>query len=901
VFFLDSEPIQADRVSGLACSMAPSPASLALPDYSARSNVFGRNYLSGVVAVIMAWVCMAGWAAASPAYPLKTVAGQHYVVDQNGSPFFIQGDSPWFLTEALNASNVDYYLSNKCALGYNSIILDIAAQPVDDELNEATNYYGQFPFTNTVNGYTNLLSWNVNYFTNVDWVIQRAGFYGMCVFAYPLYDGYGGAGWYAQMAGNPVTNLYQYGAFIGNRYKNFSNIVWIGAGDYNEPNAPGNCLWNNVAAGIASADANHLITAQPARPTSTTYYNAFVDYQATYPTWYVYEQSLLNYQITPVLACFLREPYYENNTGHITGPSGANVTALNCRQFGYWGVLSGDMGQFYGDEKQWPFTSGWQNEMFDAASTTMPHLGQLLTNRLWYNFVPDANHTVVTSGYGTSGAIDYITTARESHGYTVVSYFPQDEMTATVAMSNIAGTTANAWWYNPSNGVASFIAAYATTGTQNFTPASTSDWVLVLDDAAQNYPPPGLSSAASPEALQITPSAGFSSSGPFRGPFSVTNQNFTLTNTGTTSLNWSLANTSAWLSASSSSGTLTSGGAAAIVSIFLNAAADNLTVGSHTNTLWFTNLNDSRAQSFQFNLTVSTASTTLTWDNPAGIPYGTALTSNQLNATASVPGSFVYSPNNGAILNTGPHTLFVTFTPTDTTDYSSAGASVNLVVAPAALSVTASNASRAYALTNPVFGGTIAGLENGDSIAATYNCSAGSNSTVGPYAIVPTLVDPGDRQTNYTLSLVNGTLTITQAVPLMIWSNPPAITYGTALTSNQLNAKANTGGNFVYSPTNGTVLNAGTNALSVTFNPSDAVDYRSVTDSVSLLVMLMPIALNIQMASNAIVLRWTDPASHFVLQGAPALNGVFTNVPGGSSPYSNTVSQTKQFFRLVAP
>ena len=44
-------------------------------------------------------------------------------------------------------------------------------------------------------------------------------------------------------------------------------------------------------------------------------------------------------------------------------------------------------------------------------------------------------------------------------------------------------------------------------------------------------------------------------------------------------------------------------------------------------------------------------------------------------------------------------------------------------------------------------------------------------------------------------------------------------------------------GSFSYTPTNGTVLNMGTNALSVIFSPSDTVDYSSVTDSVSLVVL----------------------------------------------------------------
>ncbi len=367
----------------------------------------------------------------------------------------------------------------------------------------------------------------------------------------------------------------------------------------------------------------------------------------------------------------------------------------------------------------------------------------------------------------------------------------------------------------------------------------------------------GMIDALSPEPLQITPSTGFVSSGIFGGPFSVTNQNFTLTNGAPAPLHWSLANTAAWLSTSSAGGTLTSGGVAAIVSIFLNSAASNLAVGSYTNKVWFTNLNDTMAQSFQFILTVAKNSSILSWTNPPGIIYGIALGSNELNATANTPGNFVYSPTNGAVLNTGTNLLSVQFTPTDTVDYSSASANVNLVVSPAPLTVTGSNASRPYGQPNPAFGGTVAGLENQDNITATFSSSASSNSAAGPYAIVPALVDPGDRQTNYNVSLVNGTLTVAQAAPQISWTNPVTISYGTPLGSNQLNAAANTPGSFVYSPTNGTELNTGANLLSVQFTPTDTVDYSHASANVSLVVS--PVALTVTASNTSRPYGQTNP------------------------------------------
>ena len=83
-------------------------------------------------------------------------------------------------------------------------------------------------------------------------------------------------------------------------------------------------------------------------------------------------------------------------------------------------------------------------------------------------------------------------------------------------------------------------------------------------------------------------------------------------------------------------------------------------------------------------LAVNKATPTITWATPSAITYGTPLSPTQLNATASVAGTFVYSPASGTVLGAGSQTLSVTFTPIDTTDYNTATATVTLVVTAAA-------------------------------------------------------------------------------------------------------------------------------------------------------------------------------------------------------------------------
>jgi hypothetical protein len=159
-------------------------------------------------------------------------------------------------------------------------------------------------------------------------------------------------------------------------------------------------------------------------------------------------------------------------------------------------------------------------------------------------------------------------------------------------------------------------------------------------------------------------------------------------------------------------------------------------------------------------LTVNQATAIITWTNLIPIIYGASLTTNELNATANVPGSFEYTPTNGSALDTGTNTLSVIFTPTDTVDYNSTTNAVGLFVSNAVLTVTAADANRGYGRTNPVFTGMIMGVTNGDNITATYSTPATISSPVGTYPIVASLVDTNNRQTNYTVSLTNGTLNI---------------------------------------------------------------------------------------------------------------------------------------------
>jgi hypothetical protein len=276
-------------------------------------------------------------------------------------------------------------------------------------------------------------------------------------------------------------------------------------------------------------------------------------------------------------------------------------------------------------------------------------------------------------------------------------------------------------------------------------------------------------------------------------------------------------------------------------------------------------------------LNVTKAPSALTWSVPGGIAYGTALGASQLNATAGVPGTFSYSPAAGSILNAGPQTLTVTFTPTDAVNYAVESTSVLLNVTMAVPAITWPTPA------NIVYGTALSAsqLNATSNVPGTlvYLPAIGAVLSAGPQTLQVTFTP--DDAANYTGATVSVSFTVTKATPTISWSSPAGIVYGAALDGAQLNATASVAGTFAYSPASGTVLSAGSHALSVTFTPADSMNYNGATANVS-----------IDVDKAAPVVSWSNPAG--ITYGTPLsatqLNAT-ANVPGtfAYSPAAGTV------------
>ncbi len=146
--------------------------------------------------------------------------------------------------------------------------------------------------------------------------------------------------------------------------------------------------------------------------------------------------------------------------------------------------------------------------------------------------------------------------------------------------------------------------------------------------------------------MSVTPAANWASAGNVGGPFAPMSQAYTIANTGSTSLNWTVTKTQGWLDLSAASGVL-SPGASTTVTVSLDASATVLPAGSYLDTLSFVNTgngigNTTRTVSLAVNGTTGVLTVT---------PEG-GLSSSGLQGGPFNPSSQVYT-----LINTGDATL----------------------------------------------------------------------------------------------------------------------------------------------------------------------------------------------------------------------------------------------------
>ena len=286
-----------------------------------------------------------------------------------------------------------------------------------------------------------------------------------------------------------------YGRYVGKRFRNHPNLIWVVGGDFTPPPDQ---RWTveQVAAGIREEDPIHLMTVHcgPGDSAATLYegrpwfqLNNVYHYRED-----LYAACLEQDARLPRWPYFLIETAYEGE--HKSTPD-------RIRRQAYWPLLSGAFGivtatRRFGTLAAAAFTTaaatGWPR-WIRAAPVTWSALRPCFVIAHGGCFDPTATTKWITAGYGTFGKLDYVATARTSDGILALSYLPATSTSnreLTVDLSQLAGPV-TAHWFNPTDGSLTPVpgSPFAKSGLRQLKSlgnngTGANDWLLVLAAAA---------------------------------------------------------------------------------------------------------------------------------------------------------------------------------------------------------------------------------------------------------------------------------------------------------------------------------------------------------------------------------------------------------------------------------
>ena len=445
-----------------------------------------------------------------PVYPLKASANNRYLVDQNNTPFLMVGDSPQYLTTNLSQKEAAAFMANRRSYGINTLWINLLCI-----CKEAKTFDGIVPFL--VPG--DIATPNPAYFQRVDDMLRIAADHGMVVLLDPIET----ISWLDILRKNGKSKAFEYGQYLGNRYKDFPNIIWMHGNDLQSwRNAGDDALVQAVARGIKSIDANHIHTVELNYATSGSLedksWAPLIELNAAYTYFPTYAQVLTEYNRQNFKPVFMVEANYEFEN---VGPDTDGGSTQNLRRQEYWTMLSGAAGQLYGSAHTWKLQKGWEANLDTSGVIQLSYMKNLFVSRKWHDLVPDQTHTVLTAGYdrfscnvgkfvayvsknpdslmaraigrlrkysgiGSITSNTCATAARTSDGSLVIVYMPTIRA-ITVDMSELTGTT-TARWYDPTRGEYADVkgSPFANEGSRQFIPSGANksgegDWLLVLE------------------------------------------------------------------------------------------------------------------------------------------------------------------------------------------------------------------------------------------------------------------------------------------------------------------------------------------------------------------------------------------------------------------------------------
>jgi len=453
-----------------------------------------------------------------------STVNNHYLTYQDGTPFFWLADTGWEMLHRLNREEIDRYLTDRKSKGFNVIQTVIISEFI--HMDKPTNYYNDSIFVNedperpSVTPNNDPLSeTEYDFWDHVDYAVKTAENKGLYLALVPSWGE-----WITPRTDKALFNTkvqtYKYGRFLGQRFRNNQNIIWILGGDRHPDEWPnGIKLWRAMAEGIADG-TNSIDKFDGKADFSTTLmtYHAFVSsskwfhneawldfhmwgsYHAEINNTKAYSQVLADWSLPNPKPTMNGEPCYEAAGINYAIDDNGYFNSTDVRIATYWSVLSGAAGFTYGAQPIWQFTDStrkelssktltdWQTGLDLPGTFQVGILKKLMESRPVNDLVPD--QTIIADGQGDCA---HYTCAIRGKSFAFV-YIPTGNKT-TIKMGIISGQKVKASWFNPRTGEKTLIGEFENTGERSFDVPGMSkeltwlrsgrgcDWVLMLDSS----------------------------------------------------------------------------------------------------------------------------------------------------------------------------------------------------------------------------------------------------------------------------------------------------------------------------------------------------------------------------------------------------------------------------------
>ncbi len=429
---------------------------------------------------------------------LRVSSNHRYLEFENGAKFFYLGDTAWELFHRLSKADAEKYLENRRAKGFTVIQAVVLAEL--DGLN-VPNMEGERPLIDN-----DPTQPNEKYFAHVDWVIRKAQEKGLFIGLLPTWGDKVDKQWGVGPVIFNKENAGHYGRWIGNRYKDYPNIIWINGGDRSGGGANLE-IWNALANGIKSVDSNHLMTYHPMGGNSSSKWfhkEKWLDFNMMQTghserSYSVYQRLLIHdYQLQPIKPTFDGEPRYEDHPRDWKPEKLGWFDDADVRQAAYWSLFSGSFGHTYGCHAIWQMLTPdrspigfarhtWYDDLDLPGAADMVNVRRLIESRPMTERIP-APELIANENMTEN---DYIVATRGKN-YAFI-YIPTG-WSAKVNLERLGWSRSVIWWYNPRTGESTKLKELENKGMEEFRPISGgrgNDWVLVFDNKESGFDIPG--------------------------------------------------------------------------------------------------------------------------------------------------------------------------------------------------------------------------------------------------------------------------------------------------------------------------------------------------------------------------------------------------------------------------